>query len=44
MEVYFVGLIDLRLQAQVYVAKQVAHMAFDMIYVAVGVKHVSSSV
>jgi len=35
----FVGSNDLRLQAQVYVAKQVAHMAFDMIDVAIFVKH-----
>jgi len=35
----FFGSNDLRLQAQVYVTKQVAHMAFDMIDVTVSVKH-----
>jgi len=35
----FVGSNDLRLQAQVYVTKQVAHMAFDMIDVTIFVKH-----
>jgi len=35
----FVVLSDLRLQAQVYVTKQVAHMAFDMIDVTIFVKH-----
>lgn len=44
MKADFVGLIDdLRLWVQVYVVKELAHMAFGMIDVAEVVKHIVTS-